>query len=97
MNGPPVSLCIGSGVTKKPLVLIQCSLTRFVLPALCSAVPVGRKALPVSAVSETRFFVESQDRVMLSWESLRPCECVGEPGSLSRSSLPFAIVQTEYT
>jgi len=64
---------IGSGMTKPPLVLIQCSLNRFVLPALCSAIPVGRKILPVSTVSEMCFSLESQSRVMLSWEFLRPC------------------------
>lgn len=36
MNDPPASSYIGR--QKKTLVLVQCSLNRFVLPALCSAV-----------------------------------------------------------
>lgn len=68
MNGPPASWCIGSGNTKKLLVLVQCFLNRFVLPVFCSAVPAGKKIVPVSVVSETWFSVGSQHRVMISWE-----------------------------
>lgn len=55
MNGPSASLYIRSGMTKLFLVLTQCSLSRFVLPALCSAIPVGRKILPVYRLQDMLF------------------------------------------